>query len=379
MKKLTNILIVLLLATLCLAMTACGHTEAELAPYLSVSYTGYNGNGTAHVDFDFAAFEYSIMSQWKDGDTFEKLAELTALEMTVTHTPTTAEQLSNGDSFTVTIEYDEDLAKDLGYRLTATEKTFTVEGLAEPIVIDPFAPEIFGAGKTVDCTLEGIDPFIMLTLRNTTGFQDPISHITYRADKDWNLKNGDTVTVTATMEPRFAQQGYLLERTQLTISVEGFDRYASSAADLNDAILQQLSDRAYRDCVSAGSVDLYDGINNMTPWGARFENIHVGDTALLAVNREQEMPYSFVLVPVYKTVVTDQWYDMDQGMNTTRTWEDVVAYYQFSDVIIHADGSITFEESYVEMHGNYTDTNAAHILYLDELQNTYTFQEVAMP
>ena len=77
MKKITKLFAVLALALMCLTLTACGGstTKAELAPYLSVTYTGYNGNGEAHVDFDFSDFEYGIMSQWKDKEkNWEKLA-----------------------------------------------------------------------------------------------------------------------------------------------------------------------------------------------------------------------------------------------------------------------------------------------------------------
>ena len=59
MKKYTKLLLTLIAVLICLTLTACGSsTKVELSPYLSVSYTGYNGNGTAHVDFDFADFEY---------------------------------------------------------------------------------------------------------------------------------------------------------------------------------------------------------------------------------------------------------------------------------------------------------------------------------
>ncbi len=379
MKKITKLLTLLALVLMCLTLTACGGTEVEMAPYLSVNYTGYNGNGTAYVDFDFADFEYGIMSQWKDEDKLAKLGSLTAVEMTITFDPSTAENLSNGDTFTVKISVDEELAKENGYSFTGMEKTFTVEGLTEPIEIDPFAEDIFGSGKVVDATLSGIDPFVILSLYNNADRNDSISHITYQADKDWNLKNGETITITATMDKTYADQGYLLTRTETTISVDGFDRYASSVSDLTAAVLQSVSDRAYQECVNGGNVNIYDGSNNMTPWGASFENIHVGDTALLAVNNNIDMEYSFLLVPVYKTITTDEWYDMDAGANTTKTWENVVGYYKFTDVIVHADGSVSCSESYVEMNGNFTSADVADALYLNQFRSNYSFVEVPMP
>ena len=382
MKKTVKLILILTVILMCLGLVACsgGSTAAmELAPYLSVSYTGYNGSGTAHVDFDFADFEYAVMSQWDGKNTMENLAQLTALEMTISCAADVSEGLSNGDTITVSIRFDEDKAKEYGYRFTGLEKKFTVEGLAEPILIDPFAAEIFGNGKTVSVTLEGTDPFINLYLDNRAAANDPVRHIDYQFDKSWNLQNGDVITITASLDKRFQNQGYLLTRTETSITVQGFDRYASAVSDLTGAALTAMSERAYQECVNGGSVDIYDGSSNLWPWGASFENIHVGDTALLAVNRQVDAEYSFLLVPVYKTITTDQWYDMDAAMNTTRTWENVVGYYKFSDVVVHPDGSVTFYEDYVAMNGNYTDAGVADTLYLNELRANYDLLEVPLP
>jgi hypothetical protein len=242
-----------------------------------------------------------------------------------------------------------------------------------------FAEDIFGVNTVVTTTVEGIDPFLILTVRNNAGLHDPIGHITYKADHDWNFKNNEEIKITATMDQKFADQGYMLTRTEVTISFDGFERYVSSASDLTNVVLHRISERAYQECVNGGNVDIFDGSNNMTPWGATIENIHVGDTALLAVNNQIEMEYSFLLVPVYKTISTEEWYDMDAGMNTTKTWENVIGYYKFTDLIIQSDGSVTFNESYVELNGNYTDANTADTLYLNQLRSNYTFIEVPMP
>ena len=81
MKKFVKLFLIMTVIAMCLSLTACGGstTKVELSQYLSVSYTGYNGNGTPRIDFNFADFEYGIMSQWKDKDKMEKLGELTAV------------------------------------------------------------------------------------------------------------------------------------------------------------------------------------------------------------------------------------------------------------------------------------------------------------
>ena len=217
-----------------------------------------------------------------------------------------------------------------------------------------------------------------LYLRNNAELSDPIRHITYKADRDWNLKNGEVITITAVMDEKFLQKGYLLTRSETTITIEGFDRYVSTASDLTGDVLRRISDRAYQECVSGGSVDLYDGSSNMTPWGAAISDIRVGDTALLAVNNQTDMEYSFLLVPVYKTITTHEWYDMAANANVTKTWENVMGYYKFTDVTVHPDGTVTFNESYVEQNGCYTDANAADGLYLNQFRSGYTLTEIPM-
>ena len=142
MKKITRILLFLIVALLCLSLTACGSTKVELAPYLSVSYTGYNGNGTPHIDFDFADFEYGIMSEWKGKDQLEKLGELTLVEMTITYAADVSKGLRNGDTITVKINFDEAKAKDWiakGVQPTETVKNILVNKgiIAKPTKLSP--------------------------------------------------------------------------------------------------------------------------------------------------------------------------------------------------------------------------------------------------
>ena len=387
MKKMMQWILILMVVLMCLGLTACGGNTAkvEMAPYLSVSYTGYNGNGTAHVNFDFADFEHAIMSQWNGKDTLEKLGELTAVETTISYAADVSQGLRNGDTITVKIRFDEAKAKACGYHFIALEKKFTVEGLEEPILIDPFAEEIFGNGKIVSLAMEGIDPFVCLFLRNTAQLGDPIRQITYKVDNDWDLKNGDVITITATMDQRLQKQGYVLTRTETTITLEGFDRYVSAVADLNKDVLTSISNRAYQECVNGSHIDIIDetrtsmSSGGITPWGASIENIHVGDTALLVVNHEIDQEYSFLLVPVYKTITTDAWYDMDAGMSITRTWEDVVGYYKFSDLVVHTDDSVSYREDYIPVHGSFTSEDVAETLYLSRFSADYSLLEVPMP
>ena len=224
---------------LCLSLTACGNSfgKTDLAPYLSVRYSGYNGNGTAHVDFDFADFEYGIMSGWKGGNNLEKLSELTAVEMTITYKADVSEGLRNGDKITVKINLDEELARKYGYRFTGLEKKFTVEGLDEAVMIDPFDEE------HLQISVNGVSPFVDMEILYIGSRTEPHAHITYKADKQYNLKNGDTVTITATMSEKYTKKGYMLTRSEMVVKVEGLQSYITDVAALSKQDVAGLRDK----------------------------------------------------------------------------------------------------------------------------------------
>lgn len=242
MKKNMKLFLVLAAIMMCLSLTACGRmTEVELSQYLSVSYTGYNGNGTARFDFDYADFEYGIMSEWKEEEkTWEKLGELTALEMTINCVPASIEGLSNGDTVTVTITADEEKAKELGYSFSGMSRSFTVEGLSDAVMIDPFDESVIQIG------VEGTSPFASVTMNYVGSRTAPEAYITYIADDQYDLANGDTITVTATMSERYTEQGYLLTRNEMTFTVEGLRSYITDVSMLNAddvfAIFQKVSE-----------------------------------------------------------------------------------------------------------------------------------------
>ena len=358
-----------------------GGTSVKLEPYISVNFTGTDGNGTATFDFDYASFEYEIMSQWKDDEkNGEKLAELTAVELTLNFEQPAAEGLSNGDSVTATMVYDEDKAKEAGYSFTDVSKTFKVEGLIEPIEIDPFDESVFGEGKTVSYTLEGISPQISFSLSNGAGYDDPLYNVRYHADAEYSaLKNGDAITVTAELINHADQQGYVLTRTETTIPVEGFDAYVTSADQLTEEMLKELGDRALQERQNISYIKIYDGTSASRSMTELPENIHLGDTALLEVGKEGLWFYypPVILIPVYETMVSPDYYDEATGTNIEKRWENIVSYFTFTEPVLHADNTFSYAD-YVDFHGAYPDAATADDLFLNDYQDFYDLIEVPL-
>lgn len=111
------------------------------------------------------------------------------------------QNLSNGDEIKVKVKYKEEKLKKKNIKLENTEFTFTVEGLVEPIVLDPFA------GTSM--TFEGADGFGECTFDNS-GVADEVKSLfnyTYATGYS-DLSNGDVVTIEAYCWNSLNSDGY---------------------------------------------------------------------------------------------------------------------------------------------------------------------------
>lgn len=95
--------------------------------------------------------------------------------------------LKNGDKVKVTVVYDEDYLKNYKIKLTNTEFEIEVKNLDEGEEFDPFSD------KNFEVTFSGIDGQGEMDY-DRVGDNDFFS---YYADKEYNLTNGEKVTVTA--------------------------------------------------------------------------------------------------------------------------------------------------------------------------------------
>lgn len=139
MKKMTRILALIAALILCLSLAACGEPAAparsgklNLDDYLSVSYKGTDGNGTATLHFDFAQMELDFAGV-KDGipskEALEKMVSLYPFELSIRCELNNSKELRNGDMITATITFNSDLAKEANINIGSTTRFFIVEGL----------------------------------------------------------------------------------------------------------------------------------------------------------------------------------------------------------------------------------------------------------
>ncbi len=299
-----------------MALSGCGSkAEIEMTDYVSVDFSGLDGEGKAEVHFDASAMEMDIYEQLSDEkkdptaeeieETLEDIGKLAEFENTITCELDKTEGLEIGDEVTVTISYDKDGAKDCGLKIKGeTEKTFEVEGLKERVELDPFDSDVFNTDDGIEISFSGRDPFGSISVENHLPSGDPLSKVKYSVDKEENIKNGDAITVTASLTDDLEKEGYVLKEDTAIVTAGNMDRYISN--ELKPGMWQQI--QPYCDQELTDELDgvffIMDGQDSyrFTQHDVlSFEGITYGPEAYLATSRmkENREEYNLLIVPYY--------------------------------------------------------------------------------
>ena len=165
----------------------------------------------------------------------QELVNFASFEMSIKWELDKQEALSNGDKVKLTITYNEDSAKEQKIKIKGdTTKEFEVSGLKEPITLDAFDPEIFDTDTGVKISYEGISPMASIVIENGCGDGQAQRFVEYVPDKTYEISNGDTITITASLTEQAIKEGYVLKEEQTQITVEGLESYVLNLSELNE-------------------------------------------------------------------------------------------------------------------------------------------------
>ena len=187
-------------------------TRIDASKIYKVTYEGVNGKAEASFRLDDESKELSdVIEDAKKDLNLQKIYLLNDIEFL----PDRYEDLSNGDIIKVTVDYDEEDFNDYKLKLTNTTFEVKVEGLQDADEYDLF--------KDIEITYEGTSGYGIADIDTSNCDSFVNTYVRYSIKDDpSNLKNGDTITVLASVdEEDLSDNGYTTDVFEKEYTVEG--------------------------------------------------------------------------------------------------------------------------------------------------------------
>lgn len=234
-------------AGLALSLTGCSKT-VDFLQYADVTFDGINGQATATVNVDYSKIGTDVFDKGKSQTDMDEARTEAAMMGEVNYEVTPSENLSNGDTVTLSVEISDYFQKENKVTAKAASKEITVSGLKEPEMVDPFDESMFAtvfSGDTetgkVTFKITGTLPDLTFSLTNGAPSDSPYSMLNYYmddTDKSKDYSEDDTVTLHVQVKAltNFSEE-YALSRDTIEIPVKGAAKYIRSADEVTTEVL----------------------------------------------------------------------------------------------------------------------------------------------
>ena len=325
----------------------------NLNKYITLSAEGYNSIGTLDVEFDTDKlekdygkkiaknFQKAMKNHEEDTYGLSNLAgslyEGGETSLFVTYcadgSADKTRNLSNGDVVTYTWDgVNEQTKKEaeelFGVKIKCSDVTYKVSGLT--------AVNTFDAFDGVEVEFDGISPDGSATV-NTLPTAEAAKGLYYTLDEQYNLANGDTVTVTVhsnrdDFSDCIEKYGAIPATTEKTYTVEGLNEYVTDSDGLTDSVLVSLQNQA-EDVLNAYIAKSWDS-ECVTLKGMSYLGYYI----LTPKNKDNYGVYQDVIILPYQ-VTSHNHFEDDKG----QVYDADVSYYwyiAFRNVSKDADGNI---------------------------------------
>lgn len=325
----------------------------NLNKYITLSAEGYNSIGTLDVEFDTAklekdygkkiakSFQKAMKNHEEDTYGLSSLAgslyQGNETSLFVTYcadgSADKTRNLSNGDVVTYTWDgVDDETKKEaeemFGVKIKCSDVTYTVSGLT--------AVDTFDAFDGVEVEFSGISPDGSATV-NTLPTAEAAKSLYYTLDENYNLANGDTVTVTVRssrddFSDCIEKYGAIPAATEKTYTVEGLNEYVTDSDGLTDSVLVSLQNQA-EDVLNAMVAKSWDS-ECVTLKGMSYLGYYI----LTPKNKDNYGVSQDVIILPYQVTSHNHFEDADG-----QVYDADVSYYwyiAFKNVSKDADGNI---------------------------------------
>lgn len=248
MKELRRLLLITAAtAGLALSLTGCSK-NVDFLQYADVTFDGINGQATATVNVDYNKIGTDVFDKGKTQTDMDEARTETAMMGEVNYEVTPSENLSNGDTVTLSVEISDYFQKEYKVTAKAASKEITVSGLQEPEMVDPFDDSIFTTifsenpeeGK-VSFEIIGTIPELRLNLINDAPENSPLKNLQYYVDDfDTYKEYSEDDTIALHVKPKAPQdfaKKYVLTRDTIEIPVKGAPKYIRSVDEVTQDVL----------------------------------------------------------------------------------------------------------------------------------------------
>lgn len=200
-------------------------TKIDLREYTTLTYTGYNSQGTLHA-------------QIKGDGSFEDFFNTVEIDVSPNG------NLSNGEEVILTYSFDQKMAKEQKLWISGTEKKVNMHGLPEATTIS--YEKLF---SDVNVAWEGISPEVVVTVENKSNdeFIKTVDFV-IEDEKEFYAKD-DIVVIKAEFDEEQAKRhGYIVESGengyQKEVVIDKVDEYLTDASCLTVDMVNQLDSNA---------------------------------------------------------------------------------------------------------------------------------------
>ena len=208
-----------------------GHKEISISNYAIVNIEGLSGraNATLVVDYDgiYSALA-GINANQKEKDLYNGFVGSLSFSLDKYN------GITNGDKLTLSVTYDDAIAKELKLNVTNIVRSYNITELYEGTEIDVF--------KDLSVIVSGVAPYATATFSNDS--DDPyIKTLSYEFIGDsTKLSNGDTIVIKCNIDPKDAElYYYYTDRDTMSYTVSGLDTYITNPAELDYTKLNEIA------------------------------------------------------------------------------------------------------------------------------------------
>ena len=326
----------------------------NLNDYVEIKLEGSEHYGTVTYSYDLAKFEKDY---GKKLDNKKKLKEYSYVDATdmifelcISGSFDKNDNLSNGDKVKYSWKCDDKLVKHVfGYTLKYSDIEYEVKDLPDTKDIDVF--------ENIKVEYAGTEPFGKARVVNENSSSSRLYYMQYSIDKDTDLSNGDTVTVTfnnADRDDIVELIGGTPKETTKEFKVEGLSYYAKTYDEIPESTKEKMLDASINKIRE-----------NVAKYGEHTSYVSATYKGNYFFRLKEKSNYydNNLVYMIY--AVTANINNPDENLNKTEVYYTSV---EFKDVLIDSEGKATVDCDDIKLPiknatFNYYEENSEYTTY----------------